>query len=120
MKAIKHLKILLLFTGILLSGNISAQEAKNKVQFLYTYTFEGMENADEAKVLDQEISKLNGVISSQTIFKSAEHIYTQLRVEVRKTRSESEKVATPEDLKAIIIKHKYTPGEFKRIEPTTK
>lgn len=100
---------------------VASQAQANEQKLVYTYTFEGLKSAEDAKKLDEAITKLGGVITSKTEFKSAEHNFAKLYVEVRKPRSESEKVCRPEDLKALLLSKNFTPGDFKMtFEPLTK
>ena len=103
---------------LLLAASISlnAQAAISSKKIFYKYTFEGMKDSSEVYALNKAVLQLKNVASSNVIFKSADHTYALLKVEVIVPETFTENstdVTGPSDLKKIISRLGYTPAECK-------
>lgn len=107
-----------LFLAFLLAFTITvnAQEVSTSKKIFYKYTFEGMKDSSEVHALNKAVLQLKNVASSDVIFKSAEHTYALLKVEVLVPETFNENsvdVTGPSDLKKILSRLGYTPAECK-------
>ena len=109
-------KIFFLIFLLSLAFHLSAQEKNTPKKLLYKYTFEGMKDSSEVTQLNKVILQLKDVVSSNVIFKSADHQYALLKVEVMipETMNESSSDVTgPSDLKKVLSRLGYLPAECK-------
>lgn len=93
---------------------MKAQDIPSSKKILYKYTFEGMKDSTEIAKLSKEVMQLKGVTLADVIFKSADHQYALLKVEVlipEVFNENSKDITGPSDLKKTLIKLGYTPAQ---------
>lgn len=100
------------------SLSASAQITNTPKKIIYKYTFQGMKDSTEIQALNKAVSVLKNVTSSNVVFKSAEHAYALLKVEVdvpAEFNENSKDVTGPSDLKKLLSRLGYIPAECKTI-----
>jgi len=98
--------------------NESAGDSEIK-KIQYKYTFEGMKDSTEISIMTSAVLKLKGVVFAEVIFKSPQHQYALLKVEVQvqlPLNENSSDITGPSDLKKIISRLGYIPAECKTIQ----
>lgn len=119
----KKILFVLIVAFIILPALSKAQEKSKRI---FTYTFLGMKTNEEAQNIDKEIRCMKGVLSTKTIFKDAEH-HAKLMIEMEKQKpvtasenkekkiqkAEKSEIITQEDLKELLLKHNYSPADFR-------
>lgn len=94
--------------------SIYAQDAPSPKKIIFKYTFEGMKDSLEVTKLNNAVMQLKDVISSDVIFKSADHKYALLKVEIlipENLDENSKDVTGPSTLKKILSRLGYVPAE---------
>jgi len=98
----------------------SQNNTDNKtIKISYKYSFEGMKDSSEVLKLETSVMKLKDVTSADVIFKSPQHKFALLMVNVESApvlnENDSNTTTGPTDLKKILINSGYVPAVCKEI-----
>lgn len=111
-KVLFSIIILVIFTSGVSSQNAKVQTSKI-TRTVYSYSFSGVQNEEQLQEIKKQVSALQFVESVKTKFKvekqAAEII---LIVAIESNGSEEQKSFEPAQLKQIILKNNFTPGDF--------
>jgi hypothetical protein len=105
-----------LFIIISYTGQAQSVDSSSTEKIIYKYTFEGMRDSSETIKIENAILKLKGVTSAHVIFKSSQHQYALLKVEIEvisETNENYKGTTGPLELKKTLSAHGYMPAECK-------